>query len=272
MPRQNVDPMEYAEYWIFWLWQYTSRNPEYLDAYNKYHNDILPLQSDNEKRKAFEQRCMEQFGVCPYKDPNDNSSIKKILSEALHGHLRKELDGFIDVFEGDYYLRRVDLEKSTFVNNVGMDSDGIQVYIADLDRPLPDLIAELSYWHNKSEASSYIPFLLDDTADVEQQYIEFMKKEDAKIIYHSIKKIFQLDDIPRAIGLWLWDYRHQSLNEGDSVTIADAINELCADTDYDLAGYRPQRDNYDSALRRLRRYYKMTDESIKKMEVLSVTP
>jgi hypothetical protein len=51
---------EIVQFWNFWLWQYTSRNLEYIKAYNQYINIKMPNEIKKKATEIFQYKFSEE--------------------------------------------------------------------------------------------------------------------------------------------------------------------------------------------------------------------
>jgi len=83
MTKPQISPVERAEFWRFWKWQYNCRNTKYIEAYRKYENCLSQIDKISKERTVSDKdvpefvslcnSCQEKYGwVCGvYYDPLD---------------------------------------------------------------------------------------------------------------------------------------------------------------------------------------------------------
>ena len=177
---------------------------------------------------------------CNPKLPSEDSDSKNILSAALESSLYKNNIGFhpLHFDELDFCEKK----------------SNIFAYAVNLDKPLMQIIDEVSCWYIICKASS--------TAE---------ERKDARLKLSKLsintKSGFKVDDKIRARGLALWDYKEAiSKRETRKVTIQEAAKALYNDFplcahDYDY----PTRE--EKGLRKFERFYKYTSDCISECKV-----
>ena len=61
MNRLNSRSEEIVQFWNFWMWQYMSRNQEYIEAYDIYIKAQIPKWIKNEAEKLFQCKLTEEM-------------------------------------------------------------------------------------------------------------------------------------------------------------------------------------------------------------------
>jgi hypothetical protein len=311
MTRPTFNNTEYAEFWLFWTWQYACRNPDYKKAHKKHkkllenlrkleaqkNEDRQYLQgiSDNvearlkwAQKKAADQRaaagsanystaetkwldflgkCRVKFGWEPWKDPEDHRSSTVILDD-IFCHKSKPnrvVAGFFPVIQDHPTWNLEDPNRFRFT--------------VDLRKPLEQILAEVEYYYEREKLSRENPKKLkkrerDRLKDLHSKLIKYLvgrRKEDG---------FSERNELGRAIGLWLWDLKDQ---RPPKYSVREAIRNLDKKIDFGQIGFASvDSDKYgpdnewdekadpDRTYRTFSRYYKTTDECIKKMRILPI--
>lgn len=269
MTNPNVDPIEAAEFWRFWKWQYTSRSPNYISAYEKW-SDIgrtklevsgpIPggITDDGRYSKESEllEYCHNEYGWQPIKNPDDGSNSHKILLDVFNRKLNKKVYGFIP------YKYEVDIW--------GLKNGNIR-YTIDFNKPLEQVLAEVKniYQRNKLDREAVSTGIRPHPGEFDKIHAEM----DGYFLNNSDEG-FRMDDQIRAIGLWLWDFvKHEN------VKVRGAIRELNKIINLEQAGFgsietetikQKPNTNPESTFKRITRYFNLTKECIEQMKVLSM--
>jgi hypothetical protein len=186
MPKRT--PKEYAEFYRFWLWEYTKRNAQFRADYaaceagelscavlSKYGFNVLPPSG------RFDHSAMD----------NQYADAEEVLTAVLQGELKYRIPGFVEdytavlpaVFDNgemrpDWVARLRDKEQPE------------KLFAIDLSAPLELILAELTA-HYESHHGRFDPLEAFDCQLRRRSALKRLPSREA--------------DLPRAIGLWLWD-------------------------------------------------------------------
>lgn len=259
MSKPSIDPAKYLRFYNFWLWQYTCRNPEYIQAYqdHKKARDHVVFKklakpgNKHMKSQRFETtKAFPRFRFFP-KDPNDHRNSEEILGNALHEDLSWEIKDFSrEVFE---HFQLYVSEEEGFT------------YRIDLEKSLKLILAEVGYLHTLGTLPK--PRSQDEYKKLKQK----LRDCHFKVLRERIKNSlggFKLDDKIRAIGLWLWDYKQIAAEERrERISIRIAAQVLYDKFSLHEHDYEPP-EYASSSLRLFERLHQATTKCIKMREVL----
>jgi hypothetical protein len=184
----NTTSYETAEFYCFWLWEYQRRNEKYV------------------KGNAFAEDYNRKTGNI--KSPKKGLTSEYILKRALKNK---------DIIEGkkdfhDYYYSNISssLDDTGFVLTKEPDSNNKITAEIDISQPLESVLQGVGYYHKYYQVSSPRGEVIDEG----RRQGDSEKRVDGSsnllnFLYRNKKpKNFKVNVnvLPRAIGLWMWDY------------------------------------------------------------------
>lgn len=267
----NIDPIEWAEFWRFWKWQYTCRNTEYIKAFKKYDKLGHQISALAEKRTVTEKdlaefnalcdSCQKKYGWTPSKNPNQDSDSQKILVD-LYTHIKtsKKIVNKKIVNFCPYKHEKVDIW--------GLENGNIR-YTIDFNKPLEQVLSEVKNIYRSFEINRKAVSEKKMPSPIE---IDEIRAEIDGYFLNSSDEGFLTDDENRAIGLWLRDYvkRH-------NIKVRAAIRELDKIIDFDESGFgslekkTTSNKNVESTYKRITRYYNLAVRCIEEMKILPIS-
>lgn len=191
--------------------------------------------------------------------------IKKVISYhmdnmgTIYGHIFDT-----DFSPSSQYIfqtpERLGVEK---INSYGIDRT---VFEIDFNKPLKSTISAITYFHAKAQKPP------DDSPET-KAYEQNMQAIWSNIIKHFICKDkpqkFKLDNRPRAVGLWLWDYTKK--NNCKSTTAIKAFREMFTNDTDEIQPIENLGYNADTEDRVFSRLLTGTQKCIEAMEVLRIS-
>lgn len=260
MTKPQISPVERAEFWRFWKWQYTCRNTRYIEAYRKYENYCSQIDKISKERTVTEndvlefgifcRSCEEKYGWGPEKNPKHDSDSEKILRDIYNRKLNKKITGYVP------YQHNIDIW--------GLENGNTR-YTIDFNKPLDQVLAEVKSIYKQESLGREAR--KGGMSPSSKQFWEILAERDEYFL-NSSDEGFRIDWEIRAIGLWLWDFINSH-----NVKVREAIRELNKIIDLDKAGLGTiDKKLYpESTYRKISRYFKLTDSCIKSMKVLPMS-
>jgi hypothetical protein len=302
----HVNPEEFAQFFKFWFWQYTSRNQEYRKAYEDFVNPEIP--------QEFIEKASEHF--C-YDFSEDSIKILWGALEGVPGSVQRIMNfcGIEDPWLAQCQInqfgaptkkerdeRRKHFEETFLCSpknpNEDNDSEKILQDIINgcLDKNIPNfnLILFQDDIVRTIEPTQFTYFV--DTQrmplkrvlwEVRHWYTmhqpllpEERPRELAKLsagVIDNINPGFKRDYTIRAVGLWLWDHKmKKEMNGVRNYPISKAIRDLYKIHDIEgegcgsLSELPTSSENPATTLKNLTRYYNATKNSIENQEVMPI--
>jgi len=197
----------------------------------------------------------------PEKNPNHDSDSEKILLDIYKRKLNKRITGYVP------YQHEMD--------TWGLENGNTR-YTIDFNKPLDQVLAEVKRIYKfealQQEAQQ------KGMSPSPEQFWEILAEQDEYFL-NSSDEGFMINYDIRAVGLWLWDFKEHYKN----CSVREAIRNLDKTIDFESIGfssvdndkYGPDNEwdleaNPETTYRTLNRYYKTTDECIKKMKILPI--
>ncbi len=235
---------EYAEFYRFWLWEYTKRNAQFRADYaaceagelscavlSKYGFNVLPP-SD-----SFSHSVMD----------NQYADAEKVLTAVLQDDLKYRTPGFIEDFTAvlpavydngkmrpDWVARSCDKEQQE------------KLFAIDFSAPLDLILAELTA-HYESHHGQFDPFKAFDFQLRQRSTLKRLPSGEADLI--------------RAIGLWLYDR---------CASKADKLGEAIKDfwTAFNASSKVERYSDYDLSDPDMYRLHSVTSDCVQQVKVL----
>lgn len=241
----------YLDFWLFWLWQYTSRNSEYLDAYRKREEYLKDKPLEIARPGSFDPempRPSKKFKFYP-KDPANDSSSEEILRAALEGNLSFNVIDFSAELIENLILGRFEpvAPRNEFFLRVSL-LESLELARAELD---------------------YLYILKKSPKPKDEESFRETKSQLKRLRSHLAQPAgLKSDSMIRAIGLWLWDHKKQMEElTHRRFSVQKAALEIYQR--FDLKKHVPEAPEYaSSSLRKFERLHKKTAECIEKRAML----
>jgi hypothetical protein len=195
----NTPSYATAQFFYFWLWEYQRRNKKYV------------------KGNAFAEDYNRKTGNI--ESPKKGLTSEYILKRALENKdIIEEKEDFFDYYYSDF---APSLDATGVKLTKEPDSNNKITAKIDISQPLESVLQGVRYYHKCFQVSSPI--------DEGRRQGESEKRVDGlsnllKFFCKTNKpKKLILDDLPRARGLWMWDYIKENNLGGDSNGKVEAI-------------------------------------------------
>lgn len=197
MPR--ADRNEYIEFNQYWVWEYEKRrNPDaHADSIEKFSR-VRPVDVYHNASDMISDILLGSFSYKYY---------WAMSSPAVHSMKELcEMDDMDEFFEKKSE-RRLSPGTSDMLkaNGIWLSTDIKRAYIIDFSRPLAEIVAEVKSAYSLETGK----FSGDYDNPIWTYYDE--ANEECLRATTGIKRLPKREDrnLPRAIGLWLWDYLHE---------------------------------------------------------------
>lgn len=195
MPR--IDTTTSVEFLRFWNWEYLKRNAQFL-------TDFEALEADGTKT-IFLENCGFTINASAGKDVLESNSFlssdspafqssETVLNDTILGRLRYHRPGLrIDLEGFRPLIQDTDGQADPVLLKMHTSAEQpFKPYYVDLSKPLKQLEAELRFIHQAYTLSL-------SSADIDSTHDVSLRQKG------NIQRIPASRDLPRAIGIWLWD-------------------------------------------------------------------
>jgi hypothetical protein len=305
MTKQHADPKKFVQFWKFWFWQYTSRNPDYIKAFDKHTNPRIPgciiEAASNHFDYQFSEKTMKILWNAMEGVVGSVQEFKDLLNIENLWSAQCQINKFAAKTKRSRDKRRIRFEAQFLCSpkNPEEDNDSAKILQDALNGNLNKDIPNFSIKTFEEdivdtfEPTQFTYFVDTEKRPLEQVLAEIAywyrvheypvstderSKAFAQLVAGFIDDLylgFKVDYTDRAIGLWLWDQKKdKELSGNKNYTVSKAIRDLYEIHDLENKGYGSianlpnSNQNPKSTIKKLTRYFNAAQKSINNREVL----
>ena len=305
MTKQHTNLQEFVSFWKFWFWQYTSRNPEYIKAFEKHANPsflgCIIRAASNHFDYEFSENTIKILWNAMEGVAGSVREIKNLLKFNSVWSAYCQINQFAAKTKRFRDKRRNQFEAKFLCSPKNPDEDNDSTIILEgalkgnLNKDIPNLSIRT---FEEDIVANIEPTQFSYFVDTEKRPLEQVLAEITywyRVHKHPISRNerfeaftqlvagfvdnthsgFKVDYTDRAIGLWLWDRKkNMELRGKKNYHVSKAIQDLYKIYDLENEGYGSlselpnSNQNPKSTIKKLTRYFNAAKNSINNRKIM----